>query len=173
MNFMKPFLEKNLKAVKFWLEHRTPIDIVDDDGQTPLMLAIVVDDLRMVNAFDKNRETSLVIAVRNGNPEIVDELLRWRSDPRILLEENQTLLMIAARWGNLEIDNLLLRYGVDPKARDHDGWTALHYTATDGHSKVARALVKAGCDPNAESFCGQNTADEIARRRGYHGFHWF
>lgn len=69
-------------------------------------------------------DTALMIAVKEGNPEIVDIILNSGVDTDIQNKNGDTALIIAAKSGREEIVALLLAYGADTTITDNEGRNA-------------------------------------------------
>lgn len=83
----------------------------------------------------------LLNAVRTGNPEAVDLLLRFGVPPE-RPGDNETLLMTAAAIGDLTIVKKLVEAGADVNRSDPDNieWTASFYAKKAGRTDVANWL---------------------------------
>src|SRR5262249_16338051 len=80
-----------------------------------------------------NRQTALVMAVRNQEPEVVKLLLDRGADPNQKDQDGNAVLLLAV-WGDQsEIAKALLAHKADPNVRSpSDGSTALHSTVRAG-----------------------------------------
>ena len=140
---------------------RTPelIDALDEDGQTPLHLAVrsknlavveVLKKLTDLKALDEHGQTPLHGAVRSNNPDVVEALIEAGADPNALDEDGQTPLHLAAPRNNLAVVKpvleALMAASADPNARDEDGRTPLHGAVRGNNPDVVKALIEAGAD---------------------------
>lgn len=91
-----------------------------------------------VNTTDRQGNTLLIIAARNGNAELLDFLLRNRANTAKRNQHGDSAIMAAAFRGNAVIVQRLLQAGASV---DNAGWNALHYAAYGGYNEVMRALV--------------------------------
>lgn len=124
------------------------------NGTTALMLAadshwIFVYDLLNqgadVNSRNRDGETALYRAVRVGDVDAVDMLLKHGADPNIRVSRfGVTPLMIAARDGRVGIVKLLLDHGADPTIKDTRGFTVLQFVRPEEGGEQAKitALIK-------------------------------
>lgn len=106
----------------------------------------VVDLLKRgmdVNTADAAGNTLTMIAARNANLDLLDFLLKNRSNTLKRNRYGDTALMLAAYRGHAQAVRRLLDAGAAP---DNDGWTALHYAAFGGHGEVATLLIERGAD---------------------------
>jgi ankyrin repeat protein len=112
----------------------------------------------------------LIHAAESGNPEIVQEILRYHPNLEIRGRERKTALFAAGEYrlgdnidkngSRAECVRLLVQSGADVNARDFRGNTLLHYAY---FSDVAKELLKAGADVNARNINGETplfTVDE-------------
>jgi ankyrin repeat protein len=128
--------------------------IWDHRHMTPLYRAVLGGDLPEVRTQlaqgadvndrnDDNRWTVLMVAVSEGFPEIVAELL---ASPAIEVnaraERDLTALHVAAQRGDARAVELLLAHdGIDVNAKDNLGRTPLIIAAFDGDQAVVERLL--------------------------------
>jgi ankyrin repeat protein len=116
-----------------------------------------------INKRDRQGETSLFRAVKNGDIRTVKKLLRDGADPNAENNHKLTPLQHAAYWGESEIVELLLKAGADVHHDNGHGWTALHSAAVSGgmksRKKVIDLLKKAGAKDDVKDKHGWTAAD--------------
>lgn len=106
-----------------WLtEQGADVHATDDDGMTPLMLA-VADSRKVKLLLDHGAKAK--VKTNLGRP---------------------ALLMAAAYAGNSESVHLLLDAGADVNFHDARDWTALVLAARTGDKAMVRSLIRAGAD---------------------------
>jgi ankyrin repeat protein len=150
-------------------------DMKNDEGETPLLLAVagghrdIVELLLAtgevdVNVEDDEGETPLLLAVAGGHRDIVELLLATGEvDVNVEDEDGQTALMGAVEGGYKEIVKLLLVTGnVDIEAKV-DGWTPVFVAVREGHKDIVELLLRAGADVNAKTDSGSTVLMEAAR----------
>jgi len=142
------------------IEYGADVNCVNAMGITPLYYAIFTgkdrsSELSMlfinkgadVNATDKDGNSVLMMAVQQGYPDIVEELIGEGADKTIRdINTKQSLLHSAAIYGYGDVATILIQSGLDVNARDSDGKTPLYYAQKYGHKTVADPLVKAGAE---------------------------
>lgn len=119
-----------------------------------------------LDALSKNGSTPLLIAAREGHPEVVETMLRYGADPNDGGDKGLTPLLMAASEGHLEIVKLLLGFGADARDAPFEGRTALHEAAESGHADVCRVLIEEGASVPTISDIQGNTPLSIAAKSG-------
>ena len=87
--------------------------------------------------------TSLMIAARTNDRELVKALLANHADTEACNRNGETALMIAAESAQLDVVQTLLASGANIEARDHDGKTALVFAVKSDRGKHVRTLTTA------------------------------
>ena len=111
--------------------------------------------------------TTLMLAARNGSPELVKAILAKKAELDTLDNSGATALSHAARSGHAGAAELLLAAGARVNAADKDGWTPLMHAAVNGHAAAAKALLTKGADPKVRDGKGR-TALLLAASYGDH-----
>jgi ankyrin repeat protein len=96
---------------------------------------------------------ALVEAVRAGDRDQVQKLLRRGADVDARTEDGTTALMYATSVGDIRLVQLLLDHKADVNARNQAGATALMWAVGDGEK--VRALLDRGADVNARADSGR------------------
>jgi hypothetical protein len=127
-----------------------PIDVTDEYGRTPIMLAIDAGHLAVARelanhgaslaAADRNGDTPLLLAARAGNAGLLSILLERRAPVDAANNSGTTSLMIAARAGSRELCTQLLAAGANPGLLDAAGLRAGDHAASSGHPGLAETL---------------------------------
>jgi ankyrin repeat protein len=106
----------------------------------------------VVNANERNPlggEPALVLAIREGSKEVVQDLLAHSgTDLERTAVNGNTALMMAAFKRDGETTRALLDKGAKV---NRPGWTALHYAAAGGDDKIAQLLIERGAQVDALS----------------------
>jgi len=103
-----------------------------------------------INAINKDGDTPLHIAVKEGNKKIAKFLLNQDANINInaINKDGDTLLHIAVKEGNKKIAKFLLNQGADINAANKDGDRPLHIASKDKVSlKTLDILLKYHPDP--------------------------
>jgi ankyrin repeat protein len=96
---------------------------------------------------------ALLEAIRTGDKDRVQQLLRRGADVNACTEDGTTALMHATAVGDISLVRMLLDHKADANARNKAGATALMWAVGDG-DKV-RALLDRGADVNARADSGR------------------
>jgi ankyrin repeat protein len=127
-----------------------PVDVTDDYGRTPLMLAAEAghaDAVRELLAHDaattsrdRNGDTALLLAVRADSAAAVDLLVAAGAPVNVANASGVTPLMVAARAGSAGLVDRLLTAGADTGMRDAAGLMAGDFAARAGHLELGGRL---------------------------------
>ncbi|MGW3622366.1 ankyrin repeat domain-containing protein [Streptomyces sp. NPDC000880] len=130
-------------AVVGLLRAGVPADVTDEDGQTPLYLAAVSDEVGIVRVL-------LAAGADPGRP----------SGP----ESGDLPLCGASVGGHTEVVRALLAAGAQPDQQEAYGFTALRWAVTQGHAATAWALLEYGAGPDLPGPGGEQPLVLAARR---------
>ena len=81
---------------------------------------------------------------------------------------NTPIHVAAQRPNNLEAIKILVVLGADVNAKNKLGWTPVHSVAQNAELEMLQFLKKSGANTNVETYTGQITPFELARRRKDH-----
>jgi uncharacterized protein len=108
-------------------------------------------------------EPPLIAAVRNGDSQAVQALLKGRADVNGRQGDGATALHWAAHLDDLRTAQLLIRAGARAGAADDAGATPLYLACTNGSAAMVAALLAAGADPNAALLDGETALMTCSR----------
>ncbi|KAG9396167.1 Ankyrin repeats (3 copies) [Carpediemonas membranifera] len=126
-------LAGDLEAVKKLIAAKVDLEIFDDEGDTPLL-----------------------IAVMKGHTKIAQALVNAKADCAKTRNNGASPLFIAAQYGQLDIVKLLL--DANPSmvdVADNKGYSPLHAASASGHTACARLLLDRGADVNHRANYGR------------------
>ena len=162
-----PNPKHQIEIIKSLLKHGAPLDQVDNEGQTPLILATQLGHVHIVDlliqsgadmdAIDHRFYTAIAYAVKNNSTALVDLLLRKNAATHILDAEGRSILSLAAAAGARDSLRLLMERGLDEMHRDNYGWTALHESSKAGHVFAAQMLLDYGSEVDARDNDGKTS----------------
>ena len=138
----------NVKLVKALLKRGDDVNAVDDNGRTPLMLAI--SEMYNFEVF-----------------EVVKALLQHGANVNAADNAGQTPLMFAVnKKYNFEVVEALLKRGANVNATDNAGQTPLMFALSiDDNDHVVETLLKHGADISIEDSAGTNAVDHAIMLR--------
>ncbi len=76
----------------------------------------------------------------NGQPEVVETLVRAGAEIDRKDEASRTALILAAKEGHAETALLLVGLNADVTVRDKEGYTASDWTERNGNLDLARSI---------------------------------
>lgn len=116
-----------------------------------------------VDTTDREGNSLLMLAARDGRTELLDLCLSQRPKVNFRNSTGDTALRLAAYHGHKEIVEKLIAAGAYVNM---SGWTPLMYAAFNGHADIVRLLMLAGADVNAAAENGM-TALIVATRNSH------
>lgn len=131
----------------------------DDTGAAIALLNRGVD----VNTVDIMGNTLLMLAVRENNEQLLEQLILRRARLNVRNRDGDTAVRMAAFGGKLTFVQRLVEAGAEVNMY---GWSPLSYAAFNGHAAIVEYLLKRGAEINATTENGF-TALLIAARNGH------
>ncbi|GJP98587.1 ankyrin repeat-containing protein [Aspergillus niger] len=138
------------------------IEVTDENGQTPLSLAVANGHEGIVMMFlekgastetkDISGRTPLLLAVANGYEGIIMMLLKKGASTEIIDISDQTPLSLAVTNGHEGIVKMLLEKGASTETKDRSGWTPLSLAVVNGHEGIVRLLLKHGAKTETDNW---------------------
>lgn len=162
-----------LDITQLLAEHKGfDVDVQDEIGWTPLMIAASVKDSERLVEFllskgadpnEKNNTGQTVVhfVTSKNNIDIARRLFENQppASARIRDKRGQYALHRAAAIGSVPMINLLIKNKSPLNATDSDGQTALHHAVAEGHGDAAVALLKAGAETDKQDLEGKLALD--------------
>jgi ankyrin repeat protein len=108
-------------------------------------------------------ETPLIAAVRTGDKQAVQALLKAHADVNGRQGDGATALHWAAHLDDLGTAKLLIRAGARTGAADDDGATPLYLACTNRSAAMVATLLAAGADANAALLNGETALMTCSR----------
>ncbi len=151
------------KSADFLLSHGLKIDQIGASDRTPLMAAVVANQVPLVRwllrhgadprAKDSGGFVPLMLAVREGHSGAVAELAPYTR------ESLDAALQLAALLGKADVIDALTNYGASSYTRMEDGRTPLMIAAENGHKEAVALLLDVGASRYATTEAGLTAAD--------------
>jgi len=156
-------------VLHYLLDRDFDIDVKDNSGRTPLMIAVDFGNLAAARALimrgaDINLANSegivpVQIAVKKGSSDLIDLFIAKKANLTVVDgRTGKTMLHEAALRGNSAIVRKLLAAGIPKNVKDKNGYTALSYALKYGNKTSADILRKAG----VENISWETNPDDIA-----------
>ena len=146
----------HFEVVRLLLKQGMDIDIVDNNGVTPLYFASLKGYLKVVRflvrkgaEMDKTKNngcSSLYAAAGKGYLPIVQYLVEHGADKDKADENDITPLHAAVQNGHLEVLRFLVEQGADKDKFDDYGYSPLFTAAHNGHLAMVHILVEHGAN---------------------------
>jgi ankyrin repeat protein len=93
-----------------------------------------------VNASNRNGDTALILAARNGSESMVSLVLGSKADVDRTNRNGETALVVAVQLRNVKVAKQLLAAGADPDKADYSGHTARDYAKRDDRDPRVQQL---------------------------------
>jgi len=150
----------DISSVRLLLTYGVPVNRVDDDGNSALLVAVAVwsndmASLLLENGADPNfgpgdtDMTPFTLAARQNQVELIQLMLKHGANVNAPLSNGVTP-MNACIWHGVrsEIVELLLAAGANPNQKTRDGKTPLIEALTMRRVDIVRLLLDHGANPN-------------------------
>ncbi|KAJ8951197.1 hypothetical protein NQ314_007698 [Rhamnusium bicolor] len=155
---LRAVVEEDLQKVKFMVDSGKSVNINDNNGNTPLHVAVIKNNLEIidfllaqddivVNIRNFRGETPLFQAVRNGRFESTQKLIRIGANVNLPNHEEVTPLHVSVT--HTELAHLLILHGAHIDAIDYSGDTPLHDATAEGCLETVCMLLYYNADANA------------------------
>jgi len=117
-----------------------------EEGHQKISLELIKKGSNLNVSDKKTGETILMIWVKKGEKEIVQELLKRKVDVNARSFDGKTALLIASKLGKIRIFNELKNNGADLNVMDKDGNTPIYFWSENGNTEIVQNLIEMGVD---------------------------
>jgi len=118
-----------------------------------------------VNTPNLKGLTALHISCREGNIEVVIELLKKGANIEATTKKRNTPLHVASLGGKLEIVRLLLEHGAEVNKQAENEMTPLYMAAQENHIDVAKELLYHSANPHLAASGGFEPVDVAIQQK--------
>lgn len=151
-------LRSNTRVLQLLISRGANIDVVDEQGFTPLRAAIHNNDItttrllfqhrvRLNTTLGDHKDTALHWAVHYGNPALLQMLLDKGAYVDPAEADGDTPLQWAVHKGDIDIVKTLLCHGADiDRKNPNTGEVVLGWAVKCGHLGVTKYLISHGAD---------------------------
>ena len=159
----------NIETVKLLIDRGAKLDIADEDGVTPLQLAMEYDrdEIGSLIAAKGTVPLTMTQAIRCGSDNDVMRLLAAGADLKAHDEFGDTPLHTAAKYGRIALVTALIEKGADVDALNSLGLqTPLCSASAKGQTEAVRLLLSKGAQLTVKGASDYSPL-HAAARRGY------
>ncbi|XP_076853772.1 uncharacterized protein ankdd1b isoform X2 [Brachyhypopomus gauderio] len=129
-----------------------PFAVAAEHGRVKMLQMMMEDDYKMVTMEEnKNGDTPLHLAARNGQLEAVQLLLHSFEIRNEVNHAGETALYLAADGAHEDCVLALLDADCDPDIQTLDGASPLHAVCEKGHTSVVKLLIDRGAQMNIQN----------------------
>ncbi len=116
-NIIEAIKDIDIVSLNVLLAEGAKVDTVDNEGNTPLM-----------------------IAAKIGNPRMMEIILAHNPELNARNNQGDTALMIASAQGVLDVTRQLLNKGADATLKNANGFNSVEIALRNGHRDVSRLI---------------------------------
>lgn len=158
----------DLGVMHAMLDKFNSLEVVDAEGNTPLIYAVMIGNTRSVasllgkganpNARNNLGISPLYLAIQTGRPDLVNMLLEKgalyaaRIDPNLVDINGKTALMLSVERDFADMAASLISQGAELETKMKNGDTALHVAVKNNALNSANLLITKGADIEARNF---------------------
>ena len=150
-------IEHDLSRLTTLLAGNVDVNEQNQDGLTPLHLALLLDAEDFAHMLLEREDTSMEIqtytgwqplhcAAKTGNEGLIRSCIDKGADVKARTKDGQTPLHKVCKSGNVEATRMILQSGADIDASDDFGWRPLHTAAAAGTKPIVEFLIANGAD---------------------------
>lgn len=169
-------LDEILSASQLIDESNFNIDMVDDNGRTLLIAAIVSEDYSMAEKLLKvgadpnyvpsgKYRSAMGWAAQYKNTKYLELLLNYNGNPNLFNKNDRTAaypILNAISANRLDNLKLLIRFGADLDLLDERGLTPLMYGAAASSWEMVYVMLEAGADISIKNEWNESLSTYIA-----------
>jgi len=139
---VRALLKKQASAEVRNLKERTPLIEAAKNGSRELVDELLKSKRPLdLDAQDKQGETALLVAAREGAADVVTLLLKHKADPRVPNRSGSTPLIEMSHYPQVDAVRALLEHGANACACTIRHRTAIIEAAAEGHYNILEVLL--------------------------------
>jgi len=156
MAFLRATEVNGKEIIDYFVGKRINIDVQDELGLTPLMIACsfgykdlvhyLIDHGANLNIRNSDNNTALHLSLYGGFTEISEALIEHGAMLNVKGYAGNTPLILASKDNNETMVRSLVEHGAEVNGRNNHGKTALFYAAKYGRMKLVTYLIDHGAD---------------------------
>ena len=177
--------EEDLETVKNLIKAGADVNITNDDGNSPLLLASTDNTVRSSSYLEKTKileelikagadvnvrnikgDTALIISCFYSNYDNIWELIKVGADVNIQNRYGETALMVSIIQEDSYSFDQILKVSANINITDSYGRTALIYAVMRQNLYMTHELMKRGADVNVRDKNGLTAMDHLDRKFG-------
>jgi quinoprotein dehydrogenase-associated probable ABC transporter substrate-binding protein len=158
-------IARDSTRIEYLLKRGAKIDAKDNEGQTPLMVAVKSGDISVINGLlayeadpnlqDNDGWTAAMHAVRSNEPKIFRLLGKYKADFNLVNNDELTALAMAVIDNKANAAVAMLDYNANPDyAMGLAKYNALMLAVTKNNQQMAQTLLQYKANPNAQNTSG-------------------
>ena len=173
--------ENHHEVVRLLADKGANLDLTDEDGATPLIVAIqlvgnhgMLEIVRLLADKGANLDlalesgcTPVCVAAKGGHLDTVGVLADKGANLDLAMEDGSTPVHVAVLQGQHKVLGILADKGANLDLANEYGNTPMHFAASDGSHEGVRVLLDKGANPNLKNIAGR-TPVSFARANGHH-----
>ncbi len=154
------------------------VTLCDPDGNSPIMLTILHNDMRTFDALMETKETRdmlrkenisganpLSLAYDNGRLEMMRKLISCGAPVNVLYQNNNSLLMRSITKGDTASANLFIDAKTPLEIKNNNNETALFLAAKHNQTAIALKLIGNGANIDVINRKGKSIVDMAVKRK--------
>lgn len=150
-NFLFPMVNRNeRKIIDYLFEKNIDKNAINENGLTPIMVAIANNDLDLVKylyengctVIDTNNASSLCFAIDNDNQDMFNFLIKKKAKFNKIFDSKLVPLVKAVQLNRFEMVKILLNKGANPDLFLNSNSTALYYAVKNNNPEMTRYLLE-------------------------------
>lgn len=161
----------NIQIVKNYVNEKQDVNIKNNSGDTPLMVASLRGNYEIVKLLleaganineteSQCNETALYMAVFKNHGETVKTLLDFNANTNIETKEGSTCLLMAVKNGNVDIVNLLINSNARINYIEKPPYiTPIGLAVSKNEFQIAKLLIERGAKKNVRHIFQYNLYD--------------